>query len=161
MRITKIFLAVIALLIVACKPNGGEGGGSTNDTNWENSGSVVGEWSLTSWSGNSEAAPKVYIVFNENNTFEMYQQSYSVLWFRYSGSWTLNGTTLTGKYSDGTPWTSNYTVAFSEDPKRIRLTNRNDKDDVAIYSAAEVPDEIIDESRDPEAVRSVELKRFL
>ena len=161
MRITKMFLAVAALLIVACKPNGGSGSGTTNGPKWENSGSVIGEWSLNSWAGNEEAAPKVYIVFNEDNSFDMYQQSYSVLWFHYDGVWSLNGTTLSGTYTDGTPWVSSYTVAFSKEPKLIRLTKQGDKDDVSIYSATEIPDDIIDESRDPEAVRSVALQRFL
>lgn len=161
MRITKIFFAVVALLIVSCLPNGGNGGGTTNGPKWENNGSVVGEWSLSSWADNADAAPKIYIIFNDDNTFDMYQQSYSVIWFHYDGTWALNGTTLSGKYTDDTPWLCNYTVAFSQDPKLIRLTNQNDKDDVSIYSATEVPDTIIDESQDPEAVRSVALKRFL
>jgi hypothetical protein len=159
MKLTKIFFAVIALLAVACNPNGGQGGNS--GTKWENSGSLIGEWSLSSWAGSADAAPKVYIVFNEDQTFDMYQQSYSVIWFRYDGTWSLNGTTLSGKYSDGTPWNCDYTVAYSLSPKLIRLTSKSDSADVTIYESERIPDTIIDEAQNPEAVRSVKLQRFL
>lgn len=161
MKLTKIFLAVVALFAFACHPNNGNGGSNGGEVKWENSGSIVGEWELTQFDNSDNAKPRVYIVFNEDNTFELYQQQYTVVWVRYNGTFALNGTTLSGVYADGTPWASNYTIAYSQEPKQIRLTRTEDKNDVAIYSATIVPAEVVDEARDPDAVRSVEIERFL
>lgn len=161
MKLTKIFIAFVALFALACEPNY-HGGGSNNGTvKWENSGSIVGEWGLTTFNNSTEAKPRIYMIFNEDNTFELYQQLYSVVWVRYNGTFTLEGTTLSGVYADGTPWGGNYVVAYSQSPKKIRLTRESDNKDVSIYDATEVPTDILDEARDPEAVRSVTIERFL
>jgi hypothetical protein len=137
MKLTKIFFAVIALLAVACIPNGGQGGNS--GTKWENSGSLIGEWSLSSWAGSADAAPKVYIVFNEDQTFDMYQQSYSVIWFRYDGTWSLNGTTLSGKYSDGESWADSYKYSLDNEGNLL-LQSVSNSSEISVYEVAEMPD---------------------
>ena len=160
MKIAKIFFAILALAIVSCKPDGGSG--STSSINWGEAGTIVGEWSLTSWAGQSEARPQIYIAFNEDNTFDLYQQQYSVVWFHFHGTYSLNGTTLTGSYEDGTPLASDYTVDYGTEngERRLKLTKVSDNADVAIYAEKEVPAEIVDEAKDPEAVRSVKFDRF-
>lgn len=161
MKFTKIFLAIALLsTIVACNGNRGGEGGNT-DSQWSSSGTIYGAWNLDSWSGDKENTPRIYIVFNEDGTFDLYQQMYSVLWFRYEGDYQVNSSVLTGVYADGTPWTNSYTVDYSQEPKLIRLTDMEDADDVAIYSSCKVPDSVIEGAKDPEAVRSVEIKPFL
>lgn len=164
MKIAKIFLAVIALFTIACNNGGGDGGNTTVPaTEWGVEGTIVGEWALTSWADQSEARPKVYIAFNEDNTFDLYQQQYSVVWFRFHGTYSLNGTTLTGSYEDGTPWACNYIVDYGtqENERRLKLTSVSDKADVAVYAEDVIPTEIIDEAKDPEVARSVKFERFL
>lgn len=180
MKLTKIFLAVIALLTIACN-NGNNGGGETKPSiKWGAEGTIVGEWALTSWAGHDEAHPEVYIAFNEDGTFALFQQQYSVVWLRYTGTYTLEGKILKGSYSDGTPLANNYKVDYGtmdvavdgvadavvngeekKEEKFLKLTSATDSADVSIYGATEIPAEILDESRDPEAVRSVAIKRFL
>ena len=185
MKLTKIFLAVIALLTIACN-NGNNGGGETKPSiKWGAEGTIVGEWALTSWAGHDEAHPEVYIAFNEDGTFALFQQQYSVVWLRYTGTYTLEGKTLKGAYTDGTPLACDYKVDYGttdsvvdgavdgavdgvvngeekkEEEKFLKLTSATDSADVSIYGATEIPAEILDESRDPEAVRSVAIKRFL
>ena len=157
MKLTKIFLAVVALFAVACNPNNGNDDGAK----WVDNGSLVGEWSLTSWAGNNEAKPQIYIAFNNDSSFNLYQQNYSVIWFHYEGHYALNNNVLTGAYIDGKPLACDYKVAFSSDGKMIRLTSLKDSSDVAIYTATEIPTWIIDEAKTPEVVRSVEAERFL
>ena len=164
MKLTKIFLAVMALFTIACNNGGGnDGGNSTPTTKWGTEGTLVGEWSLSSWADNAEARPQIYIAFNEDGTFTLYQQQYSVVWFRYTGTYTLTGKTLAGSYTDGTPWACDYKVDYGTlgETQLLKLTSATDSADVAIYNASEIPTDIIDESRDPEAVRSVSFKRFL
>lgn len=157
MKISKIFFAVIALLAVACTDNNNSG--STGDkTKWSNEGNICGEWKLTQHGNDKETEIGVYISFNENNTFELYQRVYSVIWMHYTGTFNLDGTTLSGVYSDGKAWGSTYTVSYADSPKRIRLVNGNEE---AIYSESEIPEYIVDEAQQPENVRSVAIERFL
>ena len=176
MKLTKIFLAVIALLTIACN-NGNNGAGETKPSiKWGAEGTIVGEWALSSWAGHDEAHPEVYIAFNEDGTFALFQQQYSVVWLRYTGTYTLEGKTLKGAYTDGTPLACDYKVDYGttdsdvdgdvngeekKEEKFLKLTSATDSADVSIYGATEIPAEILDESRDPEAVRSVAIKRFL
>ena len=156
MKLTKIFFAIAVLFAVACNPNnGGEDGAK-----WVEEGSLIGEWTLTSWAGSEEAKPQIYMAFNDDSTFNLYQQNYSVIWFHYEGHYALNNNVLTGAYADGTPLACDYKVAFSNDGKMIRLTSLTTKSDVAIYTATEIPSWIVEEAKDPEAVRSVAFKPF-
>ena len=164
MKISKIVLAILALFaIVACNPNkgGGTGGGNTDST-WNDNGSPIGEWVLTEWNGSSELPMGAYLRLNEDNTFDLYQHTLSVLWVHYKGTFSLNGSTLTGVYSDGTKW-NDYTIKYSNDsePKQIKLTRKGDTEDVGIYTATEIPANIIDQATEATNVRSIVIERFL
>lgn len=160
MKITKIFFAVVALLAVACKPTPNSGGGSTDNTKWLDEGKICGEWVMTKHSG-KDTDIQVYIAFNEDSSFDLYQRIYSVVWLHYKGTFTLEGTTLSGVYSDGKAWGSRYTISYAEAPNRIRLTSLDNKSEVAIYTEQAIPEYIVDEAQLPEDVRSVEIERFL
>ena len=159
MKLTKIFLAFIAMFAISCVQD--NGGGTNNNTKWANEGSIIGEWELTSFSGSSEAKPRVYLALNEDGSFDMYQQAFSIVWFHYTGTFTYNGTTISGKYSDEKPWSTEYAVSFAEEPTRMRLINTANDKEVSIYNECEIPDSVIDEAREPESVRSATVKRFL
>lgn len=165
MKISKIVLAVLAMCaIVACNPNKGNGGGNNSgDTGntWSNSGSHVGDWVLTEWNGTTDLSLGVYLSLNENNTFVLYQHLSDVLWEKYEGTYTLSGNTLSGVYSDGVKW-ADYTIKYNNgDTKQIKLTRQNDTEDVSIYTATDIPTEVVDNATAPAAVRSTESKRFL
>ena len=161
MKITKIFVAILALFaIVACNPNNGGntgGGGNTNDT-WSDSGSPVGEWALTEWNDSKDLPFGVYLRLNEDNTFDLYQHTSSVLWVHYTGTYSLNGNTLKGEYSDGVEW-NDYTIKYNnKEPKQIKLTSSNS---VGIYTATTIPDAVIDQASEAVEARSVATERFL
>lgn len=158
MKITKILMSVALLFAVACTPDNGD---STKPVNWSDEGVICGEWQLTRWGANQDTEIQVYMAFNEDNTFDLYQRLYSVVWIHYTGTFSLDGTTLSGSYSDGEAWKRNYTVAYASEPRRIRLTNTEDKTDVGIYTEQSIPEHIIDESNDSANVRSVVIERFL
>ncbi len=159
MKMTKIFLAFIAMFAISCTQE--NGGGTNNDTAWTNEGSIIGEWELTSFDGSSEAKPRIYLDLNEDGTFDMYQQAYSVVWLHYTGIFQYDGTTLSGTYSDGEAWSSEYTATFAAEPKRMRLISKKSSADISIYIENEIPATIVDEAREPEKVRSVTIKPFL
>lgn len=163
MKFAKIFIvAIIALLgVTACgDPNNSTGGGNDDPTSeWSDNGSPIGEWVLTEWNGSKELPFGVYIRFNEDNTFDLYQHTYTVLWVHYTGTFSLNGSTLNGVYSDGEKW-NQYTIKYNSETNQIRLTN-SDKNEEGIYSATTIPAEIIEDATEAVNVRSVEFDKFL
>lgn len=164
MKISKIITAILALCaFVACNPdNNGGGNGGNTDITWSDSGSVVGEWALTEWNGSHELPFGVYLRLNSDNTFDLYQHTSDVLWVHYAGSYSLDGATLTGRYSDGTNW-HEYTVKYNNEsePKQIKLTRNDDTNDVAIYTSTDIPAEVTDMASEATSTRSIETERFL
>ena len=161
MKISKIFVAILALCtFAACEPNNGNNGGGEVDNLWSDSGSPVGEWVLTKWNGSDELPFGVYMRLNEDNTFDLYQHTSNVLWVHYTGTYSLNGTTLSGVYSDGENWAKSYTIMYSKqaEPKQIMLHTSNDE---GIYTETTIPDAVIDQATDAVVARSSEGERFL
>ena len=162
MKITKIFVAILALCaFAACNPdNGGNNGGSGTDSVWGDNGSPVGEWVLTEWNSSKDLPFGIYLRLNEDNTFDLYQHTSNVLWVHYTGTYSLKGTTLSGVYADGTNWTTNYTIKYSNnaDPKQIMLTST---DNEGIYTATTIPDTVIDQATEAVVARSSDIERFL
>jgi hypothetical protein len=78
----------------------------------------------------------------------------------YTGTYTLNGSTLSGVYSDGVSWATDYTIKYNKvaDPKQISLTSTGN---VGIYTATTIPDTVIDQATEAVVARSGEVKRFL
>ncbi len=163
MKITKIFVAMLALCaVVACNPdnNGGNNGGGGVDDVWDNNGSPIGEWALTEWNDSKDLPFGVYLRLNEDNTFDLYQHTANVLWVHYTGTYSLNGNTLSGVYSDGESWATDYTIKYNKiaNPKQILLTST---DNVGIYTATTIPDVVIDQASEAVVVRSGDVQRFL
>ena len=164
MKISKIFIVAIALLLgfSACTPDNNSGNGGGPKVVWSETGNPIGEWKLTTWN-NSEALPfGVYLRLNEDNTFDIYQHTYTVLWVHYSGTFSHEGSTLQGTYSNGESWDGPYTIEYSQEPKLIRLTRTSQagSTDVSIYKATDIPNEVIEDATEATNVRSVAVERF-
>ena len=159
MKISKIFFAVIVALLSFTACNNPNKGGQSETPLWGDNGSPVGEWKLTSWNASEELPFGVYLRLNEDNTFELYQHTYTVLWVRYTGSFSLSGSTLSGTYSDGEKWNT-YTIKYNSDNTQIQLTNA-ENNEVSIYSATSIPTEIVEDATEATRVRSVEIEKFL
>ena len=161
MKITKIFVAILALCaFAACEPNNGNNGGGGVDDIWGDNGSPVGEWALTEWNSSRDLPFGVYMRFNEDKSFDLYQHTSSVLWVHYTGTYSLNGNTLSGVYSDGERWATDYTIKYNKiaEPKQISLTS---SDNVGIYTETSIPDAVIDQATEAVVTRSGEIERFL
>ena len=162
MKSIKLFLVLAMFLMVGCgNPDNNGGGNGGNGEEWQSTGKIVGEWELTEWNDSEDNPMRVYIRFNENDTFDLYQRIYSAIWVHYTGTFSLKGSVLKGVYSDGEAWSADYNIAYSTTPLRIRLTNTEDENDVSIYAASEIPENIIEDSTEATNVRSVTLKKFL
>lgn len=108
----------------------------------DNKGSIIGQWHLVSWS-NTLSAADIYLSFNKEGKFNIYQRLYEPTYSHYDGTYNLNGNKLTGSYSDGTAWGSPvYTVEFSDNGTILTLTGTAEND-VAVYVKESIPDYVL------------------
>ena len=75
----------------------------------------LGELLCGEWRGSELSVDAaVYIDFNADGTFDMFQKMEGDNFELKSGSYSIAGATLSGKYKDGEAWSSSYTVSISE-----------------------------------------------
>lgn len=151
MKSLKIFSLAMLLVValVGCdKNNDGPAGGGDN-------GLLAGEWKLAMW---NEAEPEfnVYIDFNSDGTFEMYQQVWSFDYECFTGNYTITGDIVTGTYADGSNWLCGY--KFEKSGDTLTLYSQEDQSVTSLYEKCEIPAEIKAEAT---ATRSSEVVPFL
>lgn len=115
---------------------------------------LVGEWRLTSWTGQAPQAFDAYIAFDAGTSFTIYQKIESVKYQKYTGSYLLKGEVLSGNYSDNTPWGSSYTVTADESANTITLTSTTNTGDVCVYTRATIPESVKNDAVVMQGVRS-------
>lgn len=82
---------------------------------------ISGIWKITDITPVSKAAAigdatvDVYIEFRSDSSFLLYQLLGAGSYRTFSGNWSLDGSTLSGTYSDGSPWGSTYEVSVNGD----------------------------------------------
>ena len=139
MKRTIQYLLLAAFAAVSASGCGKEGGSAEFP---EGSGPVAGQWHMVSWNSISGGQADVYISFDEDGTFDLYQRVYTVYYEHYDGTYTQDGAQVDGTYSDGTPWGCSYTARFPEDRSRMTLTPSDGSGD-SVYEAVQIPDEIL------------------
>lgn len=131
--IAAAIIAVTAL--TSCrKDNPVPDGGSS-------SGTITGSWHLVSWAGLTDA--DIYVSFNEDGSFDLYQRLYSPAYEHLTGSWTLKDNILSGSYDDGLPWRTDYNVRINASGDTLTLAATDNADDKASYNKAEIPEDIL------------------
>ena len=136
------FVVLVLIAMTACDNGGGK----------KDNSKIVGEWRIESWD-NMEPSFDVYIAFNEDGTFDIYQQVYSLDYVMYDGDYTVSGNKLSGVYHDGTPWKCNYIGSVSEDGNTMTLVSDQLNPVTCVYEACVIPDDVIEEA----STRSTEL----
>lgn len=105
---------------------------------------ITGEWNLVNVQTRSatfgDQTVDVYISFSGDRSFTIYQMIGTGRYRRYSGTWLLSGTALTGQYSDGSHWGSSYEVELSSAGSRLTLTS--DSGEVDTYQKASIPADV-------------------
>lgn len=127
-RILYIISAV--LLLASC------GGGKEEESKKNPAELILGEWQSTTLSVNGD----IYLDFNEDKTFEMYQKIGEGAYRLYRGKWNIENNILTGKYNDGESWAASYDVAI--EGKSLTLTSKNDAAEVSKYTSCTIPEEV-------------------
>lgn len=129
-----LFAAAMLLLCAACSKEDQSGGVVDSG--------VVGEWHLTKWSDEAQADFDVYIEFMSHGKFNIYQQVETSAYVRYSGDFRTEGNHLSGRYSDGVPWSTDYAFELSGDKKTLTMTSDTDIPEVSIYSRTSIPEQV-------------------
>ena len=121
-----IFATVVALGLISCEKT---------DPNLEK---IAGEWYL------QEENVEVYISFNTDGTFELYQNisvnegTNAPRYRLYKGMFTYDGTLLKGVYSDDSQWAYTYQATVSGDNLTMAFTD-NGKEFVRTYVRKSIP----------------------
>lgn len=101
---------------------------------------IVGEWQLAEMTGyEASAVPAVYIEFTADKSFDIYQKVGDVSRFRkYSGTYAVAGSILTGEYKDGEDWGSAYRISFEAEGEVLVMTAVTLDEAGAVVSEGEV-----------------------
>lgn len=134
MKARIILFAVLAMIVAAC--------GGKND---EKKGlDISGQWELidieTKAAQIGEAEIQVYIEFNKDNTFNLWQMIGAGRFEKMTGTWTLNQNVLSGKYSDKKDWGTTYDVAVESG--NLVMTEMKTGKETCIYRKCTIPSDI-------------------
>ena len=86
---------------------------------------------------------EVYATFEESGSFDLYQRLGEGRYRHYTGTWTCEGNTLSGSYSDGSAWGSAYQMEFTDEDTMI-LTALNGSEEKTTYLRESVPSDVKD-----------------
>lgn len=118
-------LMIAAMLVIASACGNKDNGPQVSTA-------IVAEWHLIQMSGaEASSLPEVYIDFKQDLKFELYQKIGEGRFRRYGGTYAVNGSELSGKYSDGKEWGSKYAVSF--DGSNLVLKAQNGSEEVCTY----------------------------
>lgn len=123
-----LYILSALILMVSC----GEKGGKQPELTLEQK--LCTEWHSTTL---SLGGADIYLSFEENNTFELYQKIVEGAYRLYRGTWNLEEDLLTGKYNDGEDWAAAYQISI--DGKTLTMTSQNDASEVSVYEKKEIP----------------------
>ncbi len=131
----KILIAALMMLaMVAC-----------NKDDKEKAMDITGDWNITKITTKSavigDVTVDVWISFKSDKTFMMYQKIGLGRYTSFSGSWSLAGNKLTGKYSDGKLWASDYEAVLEDSGKTLILTSS--KGEIDTFKKGSIPTDIL------------------
>lgn len=142
-------MLLLAATLVGCNKEGKDKGPDSIDDK------LVGEWVLTEWNGETPEFV-VYIDFNKDTTFAIYQQVWSLDYQMFDGTCRSKKGVLSGSYADGSAWATDY--KYSVSGSKLTLTSQDGTSVKSVYEKCEIPAEVITEAT---TTRSAEVVPFL
>ena len=107
---------------------------------------VVGEWHLSQITTKATIGGQtvdIYVAFNEDKSFELYQMLGTGRYRMFTGTWSLLEKVLSGSYTGGAQWASDYNVVMNEDKTTMTLTTL-DGSETSTYQKQAIPADIKD-----------------
>ena len=124
-----LYMLCAALLIVAC-------GNKNGDKNLTLEEKLCTEWHSEALSVDGD----VYLHFEIDKTFEIYQRIGEGAYRLYRGTWNLEENLLTGKYNDGEDWAAGYSIEINGNT--LTMTSLNDAAEVTVYTKTAIPESV-------------------
>ena len=98
---------------------------------------ICGQWHSTTGTEMRD----IYSEFTSDGTFELYQQIGEGAYRLYRGTWSMEGSVISGMYNDGNPWAASYEVTFSG--KSMTWKSKNEAGEISRYGLVdEIPQEV-------------------
>ena len=124
---------------------------------------LAGEWVLTSW---NDTAPGedfgVYMELADNGNFTLYEKVVTPAYVRYSGTYTADGSTFSGTYSDGKPLNAVYAYEIDDSGNTLTMTAGGTVEpDVCIYTRTSIPEDVLSAPDATATKAGSEGRRFL
>ena len=112
---------------------------------------VTGQWQLNRIDTKVQVGDQtveVYVAFNGDGTFELFQMLGTGRYRRYTGNWTLNDKLLDGSYTGGESWASSYEISMDANRSQLVMTATNGGD-VLTYRKQTIPDDVRNNALEP------------
>lgn len=134
----KRFISIAALMLLCLITTG------CPDKPVEEPFSVTGEWQLSQISTKASIGGQtvdVYVAFNEDGSFELYQMIGTGRYRKFTGTWSLLEKVLSGSYTGGGKWASDYNVELDEARTTMTLTTL-DGSETTVYRKQAIPADV-------------------
>lgn len=130
-----IAFAVVLLSLIACKP----------EEKIDLKGVIVGQWELTNVEFTKSAqvgseSVTIYLDLLADGSFKLYQQLGQGRFRYFTGTWDYAAEILSGSYTDGTPWSSSYSVTLDGDTLTLSTVSGSE---VHTYTRTTIPSDIV------------------
>lgn len=99
---------------------------------------IVGEWLYTDEESGQDI--EIYISFDVDDTFELFQKIGEGAHRYRTGTYNVDMDYVTGMYSDGTPWASDYILFFADD--EMVMKSAHSQGYYAVYRKVRIPAEV-------------------
>lgn len=99
---------------------------------------IVGEWKYVDEESGNDL--DIRVAFNLDSTFDLYQKIGEGAHRYFTGTYTVDRKHVTGMYSDGTPWASEYDVAFVNG--NMTMTSTSSEGYTITYIKERIPNEV-------------------
>lgn len=113
---------------------------------------LIGEWNIVSLSTKSAVIGSqtvdVYLSFDGDGTFVIYQKTSDAQQYysKFSGTWSLSGSVLSGFYADGSKLANDYDVTVSDG--NLTLASKSTPSEVSVFKKAVIPDNVKSTARE-------------
>lgn len=131
----KIFITLLSVLALSAAFTG---------CSKKNDPDVTGGWKLDDMSIVTRGETfglNVYLLLSPDGVFDIWQQLQAGRYYHYSGSWTKNGSTIQGIYSDGKLWGAGAYEASVSDAQLV-LKAKDGSGEVTTYVRTAVPEDV-------------------
>lgn len=98
---------------------------------------IAGTWHLTTWRG-AEPSFDIYLSITEDGVVSLWQRLTSREWELYYSTATIVDGIIHGTYTDGTPWSTSYSITIGNDT--MTWVAETDSSDVSVYTRCELPE---------------------